>query len=67
VARKQAKKAEMIPAAEPVLKPVRLDLTPETHHLLRRVAADADMSMAAYARDTLERVLKEEAKKRGIK
>lgn len=54
-------------AADTSLRSVRLDLTPEVHRLLRLVAADEEMSMASYARDTLERVLKEEAVRRGIK
>jgi hypothetical protein len=66
MARKRTEKKEMV-AAEPALRPVRLDLTPEIHRLLRLVSADEEMSMAAYARDALGTVLKEEAKKRGIK
>lgn len=46
---------------------VRLDLPTRTHRLLRRVAADADVSMAAFARDLLSRYLEDEAKRRGIK
>lgn len=46
---------------------VRLDLPTRTHKLLRRVAADEDVSMAAYARDLLSRHLEDEAKRRGIK
>ena len=55
------------PTAEPKTKPVRLDLPPNVHRLLRLVAADDEMSMASYARDVLERHLKEETQRRGIK
>lgn len=56
------KVGEKMPAtAEPKAKPVRLDLTPEDHHLLRRKAADANMSMAAYARSMLLQILKGKA------
>lgn len=57
----------MYPKKLELTNPVRLDLSPETHRLLRRVAADEDKSMAAYARDLLESHLKDEAKRRGIK
>jgi hypothetical protein len=67
MAKKKTGKKGMSTASETTLKSVRLDLTPEVHRLLRRVAAGADMSMASYARDTLERVLREEAKRMGIK
>jgi predicted HicB family RNase H-like nuclease len=69
MAREKPKGAEMpIQAeAEPKLKPVRLDLSDEVHRLLRRVAADEGVSMAAYARDALERDVRDEAKRRGIK
>jgi hypothetical protein len=66
MAKKKASKTGM-EQTDSKVRPVRLDLSPETHHLLRKVAADADMSMAAFARDALEAVLKAEAKRRGIK
>lgn len=49
------------------LRPVRVDLTHEAHRLLRLIAADADMSMASYAREALTGHLKDEAKRRGIR
>lgn len=54
-------------ASEPKLKPVRLDLAENVHRLLRKVAAEHGVSMASYARDSLERHLKEEAGRLGIK
>jgi len=55
------------PRAELKTKPVRLDLPPNVHRLLRLVAADDETSMASYAREVLEQHLKEEAHRRGIK
>jgi hypothetical protein len=45
-------------APEPTTKPVRLDLSPEDHHLLRKKAADANLSMTAYAKSVLLKALK---------
>lgn len=68
MARKRTETAAMPAApAEIKTKPVRLDLEPDVHRLLRLVAADEEVSMASYARDVLERVLRDEAKKRSIK
>jgi hypothetical protein len=69
MAKKKTKKDEEMPTtqAEPKLKPVRLDLSAEVHRLLRLVAADEGVSMAAYARDAFEQHLRAEAKRRGIK
>jgi hypothetical protein len=67
MAKKRSEKKAMTTATEPVLKPVRLDLPPDAHRLLRLLAADDEVSMAAFARDALESYLREEAKKRGIK
>jgi plasmid stability protein len=69
MARKTGKAASMPAEAvvEPKLKPVRLDLSEDVHRLLRLVAADEGVSMAAYARDAFEEHLRSEAKKRGIK
>lgn len=68
MARKKTEK-EPMPAAEAdvTTRPVRLDLPPDIHRLLRLVAADEDVSMASYARDQLANHLREEAKRRGIK
>jgi plasmid stability protein len=67
MARKIGKATTMQVEAEPKLKPVRLDLSEDVHRLLRLVAADEGVSMAAYARDAFEGHLRAEAKKRGIK
>jgi hypothetical protein len=68
MARKKPEKEPMPAAeAETTTRPVRLDLPPDIHRLLRLVAADEDVSMASYARDQLGKHLKEEAKRRGIK
>jgi hypothetical protein len=67
MAKKAGRKAMAATAQQTEHKAVRLDLTPEAHRLLRMVAAHAGLSMAAYARDSLERLVREEAKRRGIK
>lgn len=58
MARKRAERREMDTAEGPKLKPVRLDLPPDLHRLLRLAAAGADTSMASYARDILDRHLR---------
>lgn len=67
MARKKAEKKEMPATAESQTRPVRLDLPPDVHRLLRLLAADEDVSMASYARDHLAAHLREEAKRKGIK
>jgi predicted HicB family RNase H-like nuclease len=67
MARKRVEKPVIASPAETKLKPVRLDLEPDVHRLLRLVAAHDGASMASYARDALENHVREEAKKRGIK
>jgi plasmid stability protein len=67
MARKTTKVAEMPTETEPKLKPVRLDLSQDVHRLLRLVAADEGVSMAAYARDAFEQHVRAEAKRRRIK
>jgi hypothetical protein len=57
MARKKVE-VKMSATAEVKVKPVRLDLTPEDHHLLRKKAADANMSMAAYARMMIVKILR---------
>lgn len=48
-------------------KPVRVDLPPDVHDLLRLVAAYRRVSMAALAREFVERMVRDEAKERGIR
>jgi hypothetical protein len=52
---------------EAEVKPVRLALAPEYHRLLRKVAADDNMSMAEFAKTALMKVIDQEVKARGIK
>lgn len=63
------KKEQEMPAVEDKadVRPVRLDLAPDVHRLLRLLAADEEVSMAAYARDHLAALLRDEAKRKGIK
>lgn len=63
MARKAKGTKPMQTAAEPKTKPVRLDLTPEDHRLLRIEAAKADSSMASFARDVLLEALRKRAGK----
>lgn len=58
---------EPAPAQVASTKPVRVDLTDELHHMLRKVAADENVSMAAFAREIIERTVRDEFKKRGLK
>jgi plasmid stability protein len=46
---------------------VRLDMPLDAHRLLRMAAAEADKSMAAFARDTLSEALAAWAKRKGAK
>lgn len=54
-------------ATEPGTKPVRVELTDEVHRLLRKLAADEGVSMAQFARATVERIVRDEFKRRGLK
>ena len=67
MARKRPEKAKVPATVEAPTKPVRLDLDPETHRLLRLVAAADDKSMAAFARDLVAVSVREEAKRRGFR
>lgn len=58
---------KQMPAIEERTKPVRLDLDPETHRLLRIVAVIAGSNMAAYARDLVRDHVRSEAQKKGLK
>lgn len=59
--------AKPVQATADAIKPVRLDLSSETHRLLRLVSAIHGKSMASYARDLVENHVREETKRRGIK
>ena len=67
MAKKRAEPKMPATAAEPKLKPVRLDLTEDAHGLLRVVSAMDGKSMSAYARDHIEEFIRAEAKRRGVK
>lgn len=47
-------------------RPIRVDLSTETHRLLRLVAADSDSSMYSFALNALDRLVRKEAERRGI-
>ena len=64
----RAKKTKMQATTEDTkAKPVRLDLSPESHRILRIVSSHADQSMAAYARDVVDQHIRAEAKRLGIR
>jgi hypothetical protein len=67
VPRKKSERGKPVNATGAELKTIRLELTEDVHRMLRKLAADEDMSMAAFARKTVERVVREEFKKRGLK
>lgn len=56
----------MKPSKSTNTRAIRLDLPPKVHRLLRLMAADAGMSMAAYAREAVGQIVKDEARKRGL-
>lgn len=66
MARKKTEAKDMS-AAETALKPVRVELTDDIHRMLRKLAADDGVSMASFARETMDRVVREEFKRRGLK
>jgi predicted HicB family RNase H-like nuclease len=66
MARKKAEK-KPVEAVMTGTKPVRVDLSPDDHRLLRLVAASEGVSMASYARDRLSDLVRVEAKRRGLK
>jgi hypothetical protein len=62
MARKKPEPKDVPAVAEPSVKPVRLDLAPDLHQMLRVVAAEEGMPMSVYARDVLERTVRERYK-----
>lgn len=64
--RKPTEEPEMPVTAEsePKTKPVRLDLTPEVHRLLRVAAALEGKPMALFARELVEREVRRRAEER---
>jgi hypothetical protein len=68
MARKRAAgKSAMQAQAEVKTMPVRLDMPPEAHKLLRIIAGFRSESMAAAARNLLIEALGEQAKKYGVR
>jgi hypothetical protein len=67
MAKKKTKGKDMPTETENATHAVRLDLPTRSHRLLRRIAADEDISMATYARDLLIEHLEAKAKEKGIK
>lgn len=63
--KRSTKKMEAV--AEPKMMPVRVDLDPKDHDLLRLVAAKERMSMARYAKVVLTRIVREQAEEKGLR
>lgn len=61
MAKKKIEPNPMPAVAEPETKtkPVRLDLPPDLHQMLRVVAAEQSKPMAVFARDVVEKVVRE--------
>jgi predicted DNA-binding protein len=61
MARKKTEARPMTVTAEPEVKtkPVRLDLSPDLHQMLRVVAAEQGKPMAVFAREIVEKTIKE--------
>lgn len=64
MARKKTETPKMPVSAEPKTKPVRLDLDEDVHRMLRVVAAEQGKPMAVFARDVVERVVRDAYGKR---
>lgn len=58
MARKKSEQPKVPAAAETKTKPVRLDLEPELHRMLRVVAAEAGKPMAVFARELVEETVR---------
>jgi hypothetical protein len=66
MARKKSEQPKMPAVADEIkTKPVRLDLSPEIHQMLRVVAAEEGKPMAVFAREVVENVVRERYKDRG--
>jgi predicted HicB family RNase H-like nuclease len=59
MARKTNTEKEAVPSvADPKTKPVRLDLEPDVHQMLRVVAAEQGKPMAVFAREVVEETVR---------
>jgi len=58
MARKKTEAPKMPATVEPKTKPVRLDLDPELHQMLRVVAAEQGKPMAVFARELVEQTVR---------
>lgn len=65
VARKKTGNPPMPAISDPKTKPVRLDLPPELHRLLRISAANLERSMSEHARHIVTEWLRDEANRKG--
>lgn len=67
MARNKTGAKNMTTASEAVIKPVRVELADDVHRMLRMLAADEGVSMARLTRDIVEKVVRDEFKRRGLK
>ena len=67
MALKKTEATNMTAASEPKLKPVKVELPNDVHLMLRKLAAHHNASMAAYTRETVEQMIREEFKRKGLK
>ena len=58
MAKKKTEPPKRLATAGPKTKPVRLDLTPEVHQMLRVVAAVQGQPMAVFARRVVEQTVR---------
>ena len=65
MAKKRAEKPTMPVTTEVKTKAVRLDLEPEMHRMLRVVAAEQGQTMSVFARELVEKTVREMYGKRG--
>jgi hypothetical protein len=67
MAKKRAEKPAMPVATEAKTKAVRLDLDPDVHQMLRVVSAEKAKPMAIFAREIVEKTVRELYGKRGTR
>ncbi len=65
MAKKRVGRPAMPVTAEPKTKAVRLDLDPAIHQMLRVVAAEQGKPMAIFAREIVEKTVREMHGRRG--
>lgn len=67
MSKKKPEAKDMITAEETATRVVKVDLVEEVHRMLRKLAADEDVSMAGFVRTLVEKTVRDEFKRRGLK